>query len=137
MLPPPGSRGMKHGVTAPAPPSPRSAGLRLALTGAATLALGLFLLVFVDRVTDRALSFPEIGSKPSLGIQFIAGLPATLGYVIGALGLYRFLTNRAPDEPSQGESAPVMWAVRAVLGVGLVLIFFAGAYGITLWMRTR
>jgi hypothetical protein len=129
---------MKRGVTAPAPPSPRSAGLRLALTGAATLALGLFLLVFVDRVTDRALSFPEIGSKPSLGIQFIAGLPATLGYVIAAAGLYRFLTNRAPGEPSKViKDVPVLWAVRALLGVGLVLLFFVGAYGITWWMRTR
>lgn len=129
---------MKRGVTAPAPPSPRSAGLRLALTGAATLALGLFLLVFVDRVTDRALSFPEIGSKPSLGIQFLAGLPATLGYVIAALGLYRFLTNRAPGEPSHViKVVPVLWAVRAALGVGLVLLFFVGAYGITWWMRTR
>jgi hypothetical protein len=128
---------MKRDVTAPAPPSPRSAGLRLALTGAATLALGLFLLVFVDRVTDRALSFPEIGSKPSLAIQFIAGLPATLGYVIAALGVYRFLINRAPGEPSQVKPVPALWALRAALGVGLVVLFFAGAYGITWWMRTR
>jgi hypothetical protein len=125
---------MKRGVTAPVPPSPRRAGLRLALAGAATLALGLFLLVFVDRVTDRALSYPEIGSKPALGVQFIAGLPATIGYVLSALGLYRFLTNRAPGEESQ---TTVAVATRAVLGVVLVIVFFAGAFATTMLMRMR
>ncbi len=128
---------MKRGVTAPAPPSPRRAGLRLALTGVVTLLLGVGLLVFIDGVTDRALSFPEIGSRPPIGIQFLAGLPATLGYVIAALGLYRFLTNRAPDADGEGKVAPMLWAARAALGLALVLVFFAGAYGITMLMRMR
>ena len=83
-------------MTIPPPPSPRRAGLRLALAGGAALAAGVLLIVFVDAQTDRALSYPEIGARPSFGVQLLAGLPATIGYVIGALGLYRFFTNRAP-----------------------------------------
>ena len=125
---------MERGVTAPALPTPRRAGVRMALAGVATMLVGLALLIFVDRATDRALSFPEIGSRPPVGVQFIAGLPATLGYVIAALGLYRFLTNRAPGEESQ---AKVAVAARGVLIAVLALAFFAGAFGITMIMRLR
>jgi hypothetical protein len=106
----------------------------MALVGAITLVVGLAFILYVDRVSDRALSYPEIGARPAFGVQFFAGLPATFGYVFGALGLYRFLTNRGPGDESK---APVAVAARVALIVALVALFFGGAFAITQWMRTR
>ena len=114
------------------PVSPRRSGLRLAFYGALILVAGAGALIFIDRVTDGALSYPEIGSRPPLGVQFLAGLPVTIGYLLVSLGLYRFFTNRAPGEES---TAKVAVAARVVLAVLLVATFFGGAFAFTQWMR--
>lgn len=125
---------MTHGVTAPAPPTPRRAGLRMALAGLALMAIGVALILFADATNDGALSYPEIGSRPAMGVQFFAGLPATFGYVLTALGLYRLFTNRAPGDEAPSKGAR---AVLVALGVVMVVGFFVGAYALTIWMRRR
>jgi hypothetical protein len=125
---------MTHGVTAPTPPTPRRAGLRMAAAGLVAMAAGVVLILFADKTNDGALSYPEIGSRPAMGVQFFAGLPATFGYVLTALGLYRFLTNESPGDEPRGKKAV---AGRVALVVLLMLVFFAGAFALTQWMRRR
>lgn len=106
-------------------------GLRFLITGAAFLVVGLIILVTSDQRTGGAVTHPEI-SRGGRGLSFIAGFPATLGYVLGATGIYKLLRGRGPGHASDSL---VVITLRAVFAVIAVAVFFAGAFFITMALR--
>lgn len=109
----------------------RRSGVRLLLTGIAFLAAGLVILVISDQRTGGAVTHPEI-SRGGRGLSLLAGFPATLGYVMGALGFYRLISGRGPGHDSRSMIVIVGRAVFAVLALA---VFFAGAFWIVMAVR--
>lgn len=106
----------------------RRAGGRLLGAGAAFLVAGLIILVISDQRTGGAVTHPEI-SREGRGISFVAGLPATIGYVLGALGIYRLLEGR-------GDSKKTHVIVgRAIFAILAAALFFFGAFWIVMAVR--
>jgi hypothetical protein len=106
----------------------RRGGIRLLGAGAAFLAAGLVILVIADQRTGGGVTHPEI-SDAGRGLSFLAGLPATIGYVLGALGFYRLLEGR-------GDSRKTVVVVgRAVFGILAAAVFFVGAFWIVMAVR--
>lgn len=106
----------------------RRAGLRLLGGGAAFLVAGLIILIVADQRTGGAVTHPEISTQ-GRGISFVAGLPATIGYVLGALGFYRLLEGR-------GDPDKMLHLVgRAVFAVLATALFFVGAFWIVMLVR--
>lgn len=109
----------------------RRAGLRLLLTGAAFLVAGLILLVASDQHTGGMVTHPEI-SKGGRGLSFLVGLPASIGYTVGAFGVYRLLRGRGPGHASK---SPVVVGFRIVFTVLATAVFFVGAFMIVMKVR--
>ncbi len=109
----------------------RKAGLRLLLIGFAFLAAGLIILVVADQRTGGAVTHPEI-SRQGRSISFLAGFPATLGYVLGAVGVYRLLRGRGPGHAS---TSPVVGALRVLFIAAVLLVFFVAAFYIVMTIR--
>jgi hypothetical protein len=109
----------------------RIAGGRLLLLGGALLVVGLIVVVLSDRETGGSVLRPET-AREGRGISLLAGLPATIGYVLGAVGLYRLVTGQPPDTPPR--STP--WKIARALFAGIVVsVFFVGAFVIVLRLR--
>lgn len=109
----------------------RKAGGKLIAYGLVFLAAGLFILVTSNLKTGGAVTHPEI-AREGRGISLLAGFPATLGYVLCSLGVYRLLTGRGPGHASK---SPVAIALRALFGILAAAIFFAGAFVIVMQIR--
>jgi hypothetical protein len=109
----------------------RKAGLRLLSIGLAFLAAGLVILVVADQRTGGAVTHPEI-SRAGRGISFLAGFPATLGYVMSAVGVYRLLRGRGPGHAS---TSPIVGALRVLFIAAVALVFFVGAFYIVMTIR--
>jgi hypothetical protein len=109
----------------------RKAGMRLLGYGLAFLVAGMILLVTSNRETGGAVLNPHI-AREGQGISFVAGLPATLGYVLCSLGVYRLATGRGPGHASKH---PLAIAARALFGLAAAGVFFAGAYFIVMALR--
>lgn len=109
----------------------RRAGLRMLLTGAAFLVAGLIILVTSDARTGGAVTHPEI-SRGGRGLSFLAGLPATIAYVLGAVGIYRLLTGRGPGHASR---SPLVIGFRVLFTVLAAAVFFFAAFYIVMAVR--
>jgi hypothetical protein len=111
----------------------RKAGARLLSLGSLLLGIGLLLLLYVDRKSGGGVSEAAIDRRGQ-SLPLLVGFPATLGYVIGALGLYRLVSGRAP-----GHERTARWArLGRVMGVaGASFVFWAGAFAIVWWLRSR
>jgi hypothetical protein len=109
----------------------RKAGLRLVLTGLAFLVAGLVILVVSNRETGGAVTHPEI-ARGGRGVSFLAGLPATIGYVVGALGIYRLLRGRGPGHASR---SPIIIGLRILFTAAAAMVFFVGAFYIVMKIR--
>jgi hypothetical protein len=109
----------------------RRSGVRLLRAGFVLLVAGLIILVISDQRTGGAITHPEI-SRGGRGLSMLAGFPATLGYVLCALGLYRYIRGRGPGHDSQSLIVMVFRAVFAVLAAAL---FFVGAFWIVMAVR--
>jgi len=109
----------------------RRAGLRMIGLGAFFLVVGLVLLVVTEQHGGQAISHAEVG-RHGRGAAWLAGLPATIGYVLGVQGVYRFATGRGPGADS---TAPLALIGRALLWAVAVAIFFGGAYAIVHLLR--
>ena len=109
----------------------REAGWKLIVFGASLLAVGLVFLVIVERQTGGAVTHAEIDRRgPS--VPLLAGLPATIGYMLCVVGTYRAATGRGPGHERKD---PLAIVARAVFGVLVVALFFAGAFVITIRLR--
>ena len=108
----------------------RAAGLRMMGIGGACLLVGLVLLVVAER-SDQAISYAEVG-RHGRGAAYLAGLPATIGYVLSVQGLYRFASGRGPGADS---NAPLALVGRGLLWALAVAVFFAGAYVLVILLR--
>lgn len=109
----------------------RKAGVRLVLTGLAFLVAGLIILVAADTRTGGAVTHPEI-ARQGRGISFLAGLPATIGYVVGALGIYRLLRGRGPGHAS---TSPIVIGLRVLFTAAAAALFFVAAFYIVMAVR--
>lgn len=106
----------------------RRAGGRLLGAGAFFLSVGLIILVVADQRTGGGVTHPDI-SRDGRGVSFLAGFPATIGYVLGALGVYRLLEGR-------GDSRSTAVLVgRALFGIVATAIFFGAAFWIVMAVR--
>jgi len=109
----------------------RKGGLRLILAGLAFLVVGMIILVVSDAKTGGAVTHPEI-SRQGRGISFLAGFPATLGYVMGAVGVYRLIRGRGPGHAS---TSPIVVGLRVLFVAAVALLFFVGAFYIVMTIR--
>ncbi|MGZ3416987.1 MAG: hypothetical protein ACXWUG_06285 [Polyangiales bacterium] len=109
----------------------RKAGARMLAIGAGFLVVGLVLVVLSDWKTGGAVTHPEI-AREGRGISLLAGAPATLGYVVGAVGVYRLLTGRGPGHASKH---PLAIAARVLFGLAATAVFFVGAFLIVMKIR--
>src|SRR5262249_48798800 len=78
----------------------RRAGARMIGIGFAFLVAGLILVVVSDWKTGGSVTHPEI-AREGHGISLLAGMPASIGYVVGAMGVYRLLSGRGPGHASK------------------------------------
>lgn len=109
----------------------RKAGFRLLGYGLALVVAGLVILVVSNRATGGAVTHPKI-SRDGEGASMLAGLPATLGYVLCALGVYRLATGRGPGHSSKH---PLAIAARFAFGLVAAAIFFGASYVIVMRLR--
>jgi hypothetical protein len=106
----------------------RRAGARLLGLGVAFLIAGLIVLVVADARTEGAVGHPMI-AKEGLRRAFFAGIPATLGYVLGALGVYRLLEGRGRP------GSTLVMVGRVAFGLVATAVFFAGAFYVLTLVR--
>jgi hypothetical protein len=109
----------------------RKAGARMLGIGLAFLVAGLVLVVLSDWKTGGAVTHPEI-AREGRGISLLAGAPATIGFVVGALGVYRLLSGRGPGHASKH---PLAIAARILFGIAATAVFFVGAFLIVMRIR--
>lgn len=109
----------------------RRSGVRLFFTGLALLVIGLLVLVISNHETGGDVTHPEI-ARGGRGVSLLAGFPATLGYVMSALGLYRWIRGRGPGHSSQSVFVLVL---RAAFVVATVALFSIGAFYIVMHVR--
>lgn len=102
----------------------RKAGLRMMGLGAFFLVVGLVLLVVTEQHGGSPISHAEVG-RHGRGAAWLAGMPATIGYVLGVQGLYRFASGRGPGADSD---SPLALLGRGLLWALAVAVFFVGAY---------
>jgi len=109
----------------------RRGGKRLLFFGIALQAVGLLLVLFVDRESGGSVSHAAV-SKTGYGISFIAGLPGTIGYLCAVIGFYRLASGRGPGRAS---NSPMAIALRTLFAIGAVALFFVGTFVIVMKMR--
>ncbi|MBI2394190.1 MAG: hypothetical protein HYV09_31760 [Deltaproteobacteria bacterium] len=109
----------------------RRAGARLLIGGVALLVAGLIILVVADQRTGGAVTHPDISAEGRRA-SFLAGFPATLGYVLAALGVYKLLAGRGPGHASKSK---LVLVGRALFGILAAAVFFAGAFWIVMAIR--
>jgi len=109
----------------------RRAGGRMIALGLGLLIAGLIIVLVSDWKTGGSVTHPEI-AREGHGISLLAGTPASIGYVVGAVGVYRFLSGRGPGHASKH---PIAVAGRVLFGLVAMAVFFAGAFIIVMKIR--